>query len=115
MKWGANLCDNEAAGDPVHGPSTSSPTVTVTKPNNLDDLNVKVEDVAECMKNDQKTKRFTQEEDKALRAAVAKYGSGKWAIILKDDAFKFHPCRTRDTLRIRAMTLGITKNKGKKK
>ena len=35
--------------------------------------------------------------------------------MLKDTSLKFHPARTRDSIRVRADTLGLTKGKKKKK
>ena len=39
----------------------------------------------------------------------------KWADILKDGAFQFQEGRTRDSLRVRASTLGLSKAKPKRK
>ena len=57
--------------------------------------------------------RFTSEEDACLKQGIVKYGLGNWSKILKDKEFKFHVGRTRDTLRVRADTLGMTKKKRK--
>ena len=56
-------------------------------------------------------KRFCPEEDNALKEGIRKHGLGKWAIMLKDTSLKFSPSRTRDALRMRADTLGLSKNK----
>ena len=50
---------------------------------------------------------FTRDEDQYLRKGIEKYGRGNWARILNDVDFEFHPCRNRNTLRIRADTAGF--------
>ena len=55
--------------------------------------------------------RFTPEEDTFLKKGIEIYGLGKWSRILHDKNLKFHPARTRDTLRVRADTIGISKKK----
>ena len=63
--------------------------------------------------------RFTSLEDSFIRTGVERHGKSKskWADILKDPEYTFHPSRTRDTLRMRAGTLKIGKKggRGKKK
>ena len=49
-----------------------------------------------------KNVKFTEDEDKFLWQGIKKYGRKAWALILKDDNFKFHKSRTRDSLRVRA-------------
>ena len=56
-------------------------------------------------------KRFCPEEDKTLKAGIAKHGLGKWSIMLKDNTLSFHTSRTRHALRMRADTLGLSKRK----
>ena len=56
-------------------------------------------------------KRFCPEEDNALKEGIKKHGLGKWSVMLKDTSLKFSPSRTRDALRMRADTLGLSKNK----
>ena len=46
--------------------------------------------------------RFTAKEDQYLREGIKKYGLKSWSLILKDNKFKFHPSRTRDSLRMRS-------------
>ena len=60
-------------------------------------------------------KRFCLDEDAALKEGIEKYGLGKWSVMLKDKTLNFHPNRTRDALRVRADTLGLSKKKKKKK
>ena len=60
-------------------------------------------------------KRFSLEEDAVLKEGIKKHGLGKWSVMLKDQSLKFHPARTRDSIRVRADTLGLTKGKKKKK
>ena len=59
---------------------------------------------------------FTTEEDSYLKIGCAKYSTSKkrWADILKDEQFKFQQGRTRDSLRVRATTLGLEKRKTKR-
>ena len=60
-------------------------------------------------------KRFCPREDNALREGVKKYGLGKWSVMLQDKSLLFAPSRTRDSLRMRAGTLGLSKKKTKSK
>lgn len=60
-------------------------------------------------------KRFCPKEDSALREGVKKYGLGKWSVMLQDKSLLFAPSRTRDSLRMRAGTLGLSKKKSKNK
>ena len=61
--------------------------------------------------------KFTSIEDSFLRTGVERHSKSKskWADILRDPEFKFHPSRTRDTLRMRAGTLKIGKTVKRKK
>ena len=59
-------------------------------------------------------KRFSPEEDSALKEGINRYGLGKWSVMLKDKTLNFHPARTRDAIRVRADTLGLSKKKKKK-
>ena len=77
-----------------------------------DDLEVKKEELEKELTRGTRLLRFTIEEDSFLRQGFQKYGKGKWSHILKDKELKFHSSRTRDSLRMRADTIGIT---GKKK
>ena len=79
--------------------------IDVGTPSNLivcDDIDVKKEEL-----EDAKRVSFTPEEDSFLRDGIKKYGNSKtkWADILKDEQYKFHPTRTRDTLRVRSTSL----------
>ena len=79
------------------------------------DVEVKKEQVERELAVGVRMMRFTSEEDIALKKGISKYGLSHWSKILKDDSFQFHPTRTRDSLRMRADTLGIGKNKRKSK
>ena len=83
---------------------------------NLEDLEVKKEEVENELILGLRLKRFTCEEDNVLKEGIKKYGLGKWSVILKDKDLHFHQSRTRDSLRMRADTLGISKKskKGRK-
>ena len=79
--------------------------IDVRPPSNLivcDDIDVKKEEL-----EDAKRVSFTPDEDSFLRDGIKKYGNSKtkWADILKDEEYKFHPTRTRDTLRVRSTSL----------
>ena len=66
--------------------------------------------------NEKKNLRFTMEEDAFIKKGYAKYAKcpTKWAKILSDSDYKFHPSRSRDSIRMRATTMGVTKAKKKK-
>ena len=80
-----------------------------------DDIEVKKEE----LEGKKGSFRFTSLEDSFIRTGVERHGKSKskWADILKDPEYTFHPSRTRDTLRMRAGTLKIGKKggRGKKK
>ena len=59
---------------------------------------------------------FTEEEDSFIKEGITRYNSSKtkWADILKDPEYKFHPTRTRDTLRVRAKYLKSSNRTRKK-
>ena len=76
---------------------------------------VKEEDIdeAECSKKPRNSNGFTREEDQHLRKGIVKYGKSNWSRILKDPEFSFAKKRSRDSLRMRAKTLGLFKKKEK--
>lgn len=78
-------------------------------------VDVKREEVQNDLANGIRLKRFTPEEDTSLKEGVRKYGVGRWSHILRDQDLKFHPSRTRDSLRMRADTIGITNKRKRKK
>ena len=94
-------------------PTTTDTDHTFPKLNVVDDIDLKKEEVEEEVKK----VLFSQTEDDFLNAGLLKYAtsSRKWADILKDEEYQFHPSRTRDTLRVRATTLKLGKQRGKKK
>ena len=77
------------------------------------DVEVKKEEAQRQVEETPRLLRFTSDEDMYLRQGTKKYGLGRWSKILKDTDFKFHDGRTRDSLRVRADTLGITKKNRK--
>ena len=96
-------------------PATPIPIISVT-PLHLStvaddptsyDVAIKKEELSKLPRKMQ----FTSTEDTFIKSGVKKYGLGKWVQILRDDSYKFHPCRTRDAIRMRACTLGISKKK----
>lgn len=78
-----------------------------------DDIEVKKEE----LKTGKRFRTFTTEEDKFLRDGFAKYDKSlkKWSDILKDKVYQFQEGRTRDSLRVRATSLGLDKSKKKLK
>ena len=104
------------------GPSTSRHSTRTrrhakSKLPQLSDLSIEVkrECVDDVVDRGLVQKRFSLEEDAVLKEGIKKYGLGKWSVMLKDQSLKFHPARTRDSIRMRADTLGLTKGKNKKK
>ena len=69
-----------------------------------DDVEVKREEAEQQLPVWGKSKRFTVEEDRFLKVGLEKYGKGNWSRILNDPSYRFHPARTRDSLRMRAET-----------
>ena len=59
---------------------------------------------------------FTEEEDSFIKEGISRYKSSKtkWADILKDPDYKFHPTRTRDTLRVRSNYLKTSRRSKRK-
>ena len=98
---------DEAESTMVNNETSDSRLVTV------DDIEVKKEE----LEDKKGFFRFTSTEDMFLRAGFERHAKSKskWADILKDPEFKFHPSRTRDTLRMRAGTLKIGKTGRPKK
>lgn len=98
----------------VDSPSTSAADVAVNLIT-VDDIEVKKEE----LRNGKRFLTFTKEEDKYLRSGFEKYAKSgkKWSDILNDKEFKFQDGRTRDSLRVRATSLGLgrSKKKGKSK
>jgi hypothetical protein len=77
------------------------------------DVEVKKEEAQRQVEQTPRLLRFTPDEDFYLKRGTKKYGLGQWSKILKDSDFVFHGGRTRDSLRVRADTLGLTKKKRK--
>ena len=77
-----------------------------------DDIEVKKEE----LEGGKKFLAFITEEDENLKAGIEKHAKSKrkWSDILNDDAFKFQEGRTRDSLRMRATTLGLEQRKPKR-
>ena len=78
-----------------------------------DNIEVKKEE----LEDGKKFLSFSTEEDKFLRLGFKKHSNSKkkWADILKDKDFEFQEGRTRDSLRMRATTLGLEKKNVKRK
>ena len=68
-------------------------------------VSIKKEEVNKEVKKALKNIKFTNEEDSFLKHGIEKYGCKNWSSILKDEQYKFHKSRTRDSLRVRADSL----------
>ena len=90
------------------GIDTAAATAT---PIRMDDIEVKKEELEKEVSQGTRFIRFTPEEDSFLRQGIKKYGLGRWSHILKDAELPFHKSRTRDSLRMRADTLGLSKKR----
>ena len=111
-----NSCSDSvtSAPSPSIARATRSSVAQSPLPQVVVDKKVKEEMMENELVSVQCQKRFCPEEDKALREGVKKYGSGKWSVMLKDKSLLFAPSRTRDSIRMRAATLGLSKKKMKK-
>ena len=98
---------------PIVTVSRSTRATTQIKPTTTDEmeLDVKEELVEAVVSTPLCQKRFSLEEDSILKEGIKKHGLGKWSLMLKDPSLQFPASRTRDALRMRADTLGLTKNK----
>ena len=92
---------------PVNEESSRENTSFTDIPN--DDIVIKKEIVNLVTKKSGKNVKFITEEDKHLNDGITKYGRKCWALILKDKNFRFHPSRTRDSLRVRADSAAFKK------
>ena len=111
-----NTSSNQKESD-VSNTSNKSPSTKAQVSLPLAEVEVKKEEVEKEMADGLRLKRFSSDEDAALKEGVVKYGYGMWRQILKDATLNFHPLRTRDSLRMRAKTLKLNtriNNKGKK-
>ena len=79
-----------------------------------DDVEIKKEEAEQQLTSSRKSKRFTADEDRYLKLGIEKYGIGAWSFIVHDKSLKFNPNRSRDSLRMRAETLGLNTKKKKK-
>ena len=64
----------------------------------------------EVQRSSLKHVKFTPEEDSYLKRGIEKYGRKSWTNILKHNEFKFHECRTRDSLRRRSESASIKRS-----
>ena len=74
-----------------------------------DDIVVKKEVVNLITTKPGRNTKFSAEEDGYLKVGIIKYGRKAWVSILKDNEYKFHPSRTRDSLRVRADSMAFKK------
>ena len=74
-----------------------------------DDIEVKMEEIEQG----KKFLTFTDEEDQYLKAGITKHSTSKrkWSDILNDQEYEFQKGRSRDSLRVRATTLGLENRK----
>lgn len=92
---------------------SSEPDVAIPKVVLSDDIEVKKEE----LRSGKRFLTFSKEEDKHLRAGFEKYAKStkKWSDILNSKEYQFQEGRTRDSLRVRATSLGLDKAKKKGK
>ena len=102
-----NTAEKECGRD-THADFTNNFPISRISPLNAD-LEIKKEEAEEQVRDGLSIKRFTPTEDKYLKAGVHKYGKSSWSKILRDKEYNFTASRTRDSLRMRAKTLGILK------
>ena len=102
----ASTCSQPVAATSITCDISSGSKVTDEK-----DLEIKKEEAEKQVSENYKLMRFTPEEDRCLTEGTRVYGLSNWSKILKDQQFTFHPCRNRDTLRVRAETIGLIKRK----
>ena len=94
--------------------SATSMTCDISSSNKVTDemdLEIKKEEAEKQVSENCKLVRFTPEEDRCLTEGTKVYGLSNWSKILKDQQYTFHPCRNRDTLRVRAETMGLIQRK----
>ena len=110
--------NNDINNDKSCESSSSTAHCTVpTAPGNIPkrtagmDVEVKKEEAEKEVQRAGKLMRFTPEEDTYLKKGIEIYGVSRWSRILHDKSLIFHPARTRDTLRVRAATIGLVKKK----
>ena len=88
--------------------SASTNTSFAASPSHIqsitNDVEVKKEEAEQQLPSWGKSKRFTADEDRYLKQGIQKYGKSAWSMILHDANYKFHPARSRDSLRMRAET-----------
>ena len=89
--------------------------ISPNPPESMDNIEVKKEELQNALTPGARFIRYTPEEDSFLRDGVKKYGLGRWSHILKDSEYTFHASRTRDSLRMRAETIGLSKKKKSKR
>ena len=107
----SNPCSSSSP--PEQGQSGSLSTDAEKSLVTRDDIDVKKEELENEISRGLKLKRFTHQEDTYLKQGVTKHGLGRWSRILRDADYTFHQGRTRDSLRMRADTLKLTKKKSK--
>ena len=76
-------------------------TTWPTSSQNIVDVKEEEEQLRSRLRDRKPTKKFSKVEDQYLIRGVQKYGQGHWGKIIKDTAYKFDKCRTRDSLRMR--------------
>ena len=99
----SNTNDNDLIITNTVSATTEVPCCSYDKEKISKSVKIKKENVSlEVKKRPLRNRKFTREEDEHLQAGIIKYGRKNWAGILKDNQFKFHESRNRDSLRMRA-------------
>ena len=118
-----SLVSDDASGtettrsEPITVEEVGESTGNRESPTDIAESSVEVK--KEEVKNGKRFLTFTNEEDKFIRLGVVKYADSgkKWSDILHNKEYVFQPGRTRDSLRVRAASLGLgkmkTRGKGK--
>ena len=120
ISTGSNTAD-QGEGSGINEPIIVDENVSSAAAVKIDDTNLIQTDDIEVKKEELEDSKsfltFTTAEDSFLKEGFAKYAKSKkkWADILKDEGFQFQRGRTRDSLRVRATTLGLQKSKAKRK
>ena len=94
-------------------PEKTTEDASTSKVIESDNIEVKKEE----LEQGKKFLSFSTEEDDFLKIGFVKHSASrrKWSDILNDGDFKFQEGRSRDSLRVRATTLGLEKGKTKRK
>ena len=112
-----NICgNNNETQEEIVITNTVQPSTSTAQYNHLtsmisNDVQFKKEVANDQIKASTRSKtKFTKEEDSFLQHGMEKCGKGNWSQVLKDPAYRFNSCRTKDSLRMRAETASFKKS-----